>query len=84
MELPSIWWFYFYVGLVGCPVIVLLYFFGDRITALHERLEAEESGREERNRAWIEEQNRQAAERDRVRDVANSEMERLWRIKQWQ
>ena len=84
MELPSILWFYFYAGLVGCPLIVLLYFFGDRITAFSERLEAEDVGREERNRTWIDEQNRQAAERHRVRDLANSELERLWRLKQGQ
>jgi ferric iron reductase protein FhuF len=84
MELPAIGWFYFYLGLAGCPLLLILNFFGDRIEALSKRLEEEEEeeGREERNRVWIEQQNSQAAQRDRLRELANAEIERLWRIKQ--
>jgi hypothetical protein len=59
-----------------------IFFFGDRIEAFSKRLEDEEDGREERNRAWIEQQNSQAAQRDRIRKLANAEIERPWRIKQ--
>lgn len=84
MELPSPFWFWYYLGLVGCLIIIFLHFFGDRLERFYKRLESEEEGREDRNRAFTEEANRQGAERDRLRELANAEMERLWARKQRQ
>ncbi len=81
-ELPTFFWVLYYVGMVGCVAIVFLHFFGDRIEAASKRLEAEEGDRAERNRAWLADQERQAAERDRLRELANAELERLWALKQ--
>jgi microsomal dipeptidase-like Zn-dependent dipeptidase len=90
MVSPSFWfnaYFYFVLGLSG--LVIFLHFFGGKIGRFYDQIEEEEQcrdqegwRRDERNRAFIDRVNSEAAERDRIRKIANDEIERLWREKQ--